>query len=235
MHICLPLSFWPIHAGGVCVCVCETLGITGNPLILEFCRGAIPHCNWLPDEESCNCGWSLERALSRRTCSFFDLGCDPILSFKGLIWANAFCRCERSSSPWLRDCWDLPVTLRCLYLGGHVACGTQFSMQYLECVCVCPTLDKGSYLTTFPQAGGQWTTITHCPTKTVIDRSWSNAGRRIVYLLSFSTSCHPTFPRFDSWWFHMILSPQTGFPLHCSCWPPPPVALVVKPVLNNTL
>ena len=28
----------------------------------------------------------------------------------------------------------------------------------------------------------------------------------------FSTRCHPTFPRFDSWWFHMILSPQTGFP-----------------------
>ena len=38
-------------------------------------------------------------------------------------------------------------------------------------VCVCPTLDKGSYPTTFTQAGGQWTTITHCPTKTVMDRS----------------------------------------------------------------
>ena len=35
------------------------------------------------------------------------------------------------------------------------------------CVCVCPTLDKGSHPTTFTQAGGQCTTDRHCPTKTL--------------------------------------------------------------------
>ena len=69
-----------------------------------------------------------------------------------------------------------------------------------------------------PQAGGQWTTITHCPTKTSDRSVVKQCGTPHCVPAEFLTQAvHPTFPRFDSWWFHMILSPQTGFPLHCSC------------------
>ena len=90
------------------------------------------------------------------------------------------------------------------------------STNQCVCVCVCQPLGQG-----FP-------TATSTPSFTgrgAVDRYHSlpneDSDSPVVksrkdafwtYLLRFFASCHPTFPRFDSWSFHMIPSPQTGFP-----------------------
>ena len=62
----------------------------------------------------------------------------------------------------------------------------------------------------FTQAGGQCTTDRHCPTKTLSARGEAMRDAALCTCRGFSTSCHPTFPRFDSWFF-MILPQNLPF------------------------
>ena len=81
------------------------------------------------------------------------------------------------------------------------------------CVCVCPTLDKGSYPTTLPilhRQGGN-ARLTDIAQRRRCQLVVKQCGTpHCVPAEVFSTSCHPTFPRFDSWFF-MILPQNLPF------------------------
>ena len=80
------------------------------------------------------------------------------------------------------------------------------------CVCVCPPLDKGSSTTTLSTLHGQGRQARHIYlTQRSYDVSREVRADHSHVPAKFSTSCHPTFPRFDSWFFHDTF-PTNRFP-----------------------
>ena len=90
------------------------------------------------------------------------------------------------------------------------------------CVCVCPTLDKGSHPTTFTQAGDGDTCIASPSTKLAIHGEDISSGRG-TDVPAFNTMTPLVHPAAVPW-FHGFSSryfPQTGFPQPpFSCRPP---------------